>query len=349
MFICKNIVLALFCGSMQLVFADSVKPKFPEAPADIRDVIEMTPEELMARGQYEAAVNKIVKMLKETPGNEKERAVLLSNLGMTYNKLGRYADAENTLQKALRTWKALGLVETDSYVRTVNNLANVFLNQERYAKAEEAFKEALAFFRRGSTENVADVALVLSNLGLTHTWQHHFGEAERLLQESLEVQRTNHLSKHVAFTLNNLAFTYKLQGRLEDAARLYVQAVEAWESNVSSGRPEVAVGLHNLAMVESALGQNSEAERHFKQALAIVDATLPPEHPTRTAILSGYADLLKRLGRKREAKQFQALARSMRAQHDHENFQDLTVNVQQISRETPPGISRSLIPQGNQR
>ena len=94
---------------------------------------------------------------------------------------------------------------------------------------------------------------------------------------------------------------------------------------------EVAVGLHNLASLESVLSLNEQAEKHFKEALLIVDGWRPAEHPTRIAILTGYADLLNKLGRKHEAKQLQANARALRALHDHENLQDLTVNVNQLN------------------
>jgi tetratricopeptide (TPR) repeat protein len=301
---------------------------------ETREANNLSPHELIARGQYQRAADEIIKRLKEPggAGMSSERAVLLSNLGMVQNKLGRYAEAENTLEKALQIWKALGQTEAEKYARTLNNLANVFLNQRRYAKAEEMFKEALTLFRNTSSESFTDIGLTLSNLGLTAISLRRFTEAEEFFQQAMTLQRTSQETTHLAITLNNLALAYKLQGRLCEAARTYIQAVRAWEANLGYVPPEVAVAFHNLAMVESALGQTDEAERHFKQALETVNTSLPPEHPTRIAILSGYADLLKKVGRKREAKQFQALARAMRAQHDHENFQDLTVSVEQIAR-----------------
>ena len=52
------------------------------------------------------AADEIVALLKAPviPGTEAERAKLLSNLGMVQDKLGRYADAENTLEKARQIW-----------------------------------------------------------------------------------------------------------------------------------------------------------------------------------------------------------------------------------------------------
>lgn len=343
--ICTKLVCVLLCSATVLIMsAAAFVDKETGLTQTRHDETVTAPDGLSADallllGQYQAGANKTIQILNETraAGINKERAKLLSNLGMAYNKLGRYADAENTLEKSLQMWKALAQTGTDSYARTLNNLGNVYLNERRYSRAEELFKEALALFRSPAneshaSENLADIALILSNLGLTDAWVHRFAEAERLLQESLELQRTSNETRNLAATLNNLAFTYRLEGRFDAAARTYSQAIEAWQVRVGYGRPEVAVGFHNLAMVETAVGQTNQAEHHFKQALAIVDASLPAEHPTRSAILSGYAELLKKIGRKHEAKQFLALARTMRAQHEHDNFQDLTVSVQEIAR-----------------
>ena len=135
-----------------------------------------------------------------------------------------------------------------------------------------------------------------------------------------------------AATLNNLALLCRLRNRLQEAAGLYSQAIDIWRESALIPRPEVAVGLHNLATLENVLGHHARSEEHFKDALAIVEASFPAEHPTRTSIMTGYADLLLKVGRKREAKQLLAGVRTLQAKHDHENFQNLSVNVRDLAR-----------------
>lgn len=295
--------------------------------------------ELIARGQYQLAVEQLIQQLKDPhfANNEAERAALLSNLGMTYNKLGRYAEAETNLEKAMQIWKTLGVTDTEHYGRTLNNLANVFFNQRRYRKAEEMLRQAFALYPDYSDENTTtetrlDISLLINNIGLTVLSEGKLSEAEQLFRQSLEMQRGIKDTRHLAITLNNLGLAMREQGHLEEAAQIYTQAVQAWESDAIHNRPDLAVGFHNLAMVESALGQTSQAEAHFKQALEMVEAALPAGHPTRIAILDGYGRLLMKMRRKHEAKQLQATARALRAQHGHENFEGLTVNVLDLAR-----------------
>ncbi|MGI8741414.1 MAG: tetratricopeptide repeat protein [Bryobacteraceae bacterium] len=293
-----------------------------------------SPNDLIAGGQYQLAADTLVQMLHDLPvsGQQDENsAALMCNLGVAYEKLGRYVEAEATLAKAIQIYKDLGITAGLSYGRALNNLANVYLSEKRYAKSEQMFKDTLALYRNQLPENDQDIALILNNLGLTRLSVGDFAHAEQYFRESLALQRKLKDDTHrLAVTLNNIALACKHAGRLGEAARIYAQAIEVWRNTAGSSHPEVAVGLHNLASLETVMGQDDAAEKHFQEALSIVDATLPPDHPNRTAIMSGYADLLLKMGRKRQAKQLQASARTLRARHNHENFQDLTVDVRSL-------------------
>jgi tetratricopeptide (TPR) repeat protein len=321
-----------FCCAVRLlslpVFVSSVW-------GSIRSV-DTSPNELIAAGKYQLAADALVDMIQEAgiSGLENEnRAALMSNLGLAYEKLGRYAEAETTLKKAIQSFRRLGFVAGTNYGRALNNLATVYLDQKRYAKAEAMFQDALALHRKSPQENDPDIALVLNNLGLARLSTGSFSEAEEYFRASLELQRKiKENSSRLAVTLNNLALTYKHQKRFQEAVRLYSQAIEEWNKSAQSGRPEIAIGLQNLASMESLAGEDDAAEKHFQEAMSIAEAALPPEHPNRTAIMSGYASLLAKLGRKQEAKQLESSARVLRAKHAHENYQDLTVDVRQLAR-----------------
>jgi tetratricopeptide (TPR) repeat protein len=250
---------------------------------------------------------------------------------MAYEKLGRYQEAEKALEKSLSIFRIFGETTGQNYARALNNLANVYLSQKRYTKATDMFERILATYRNSLPDQTRDIALVVNNLGLAHLSQGHYPAAEQLFRESLDLHRQARSSSHnLAATLNNLAFACKLQNRLQEAAELYSQAIDVWRSEGALTRPEIAIGLHNLASLENVLGDNTKSEEHFKEALAIFEASLPPEHPTRTAAMTGYADLLVKLKRKREAKQLLAGVKTLRAMHDHENLQDQTVDVRNL-------------------
>ena len=315
---------SLFAGVSGANSAGSITPADP------------SPNDLIAAGQYQLAADALVRIIHQNyiPGQEnQESAALLSNLGMVYEKLGRYVEAEAALEKSLRIFRDLDDTAGQNYARALNNLANVHLSQKRYGRATEMLKDTLAIYRNSLPDNTRDIALVLNNLGLASLSQQQYPQAERLFRESLDLQRrASDDSPELAVTLNNVALVCKLQNRLEEAAGLYSQAIDVWRNGAVRPRPEVAIGLHNLASLENVLGDNIKSENHFKEALVIIDASLPAEHPTRTFILTGYADLLLKVGRKREAKQLLGVVRTLRARHDHQNFQDLTVDVRNMAR-----------------
>ena len=316
--------VALSASPFTKVFAGSIAPLEPSA------------NDLIATGQYQLAADALVRAIRQNrvPGQQdQESAVLLSNLGLVFDKLGRYVEAETALEKSVHIFRDLNDTAGQNYARALNNLANVHLNQKRYAKATGMFNDALAIYRSGPQDSARDIALVLNNLGLASLSQQHYAQAEQLFRDSLDLHpKARENSPEIGITLNNIALSCKLQNRLQEAAGLYSQAIDIWRRSAAIPRPEVAVGLHNLASLENALGHNDRSEEHFKEALTIVEASFPAEHPTRTSIMTGYADLLLKLGRKREAKQLLAGVRTLRAKHDRENFQDLSVNVRDLAR-----------------
>ena len=297
-----------------------------------------TANELIQGGQYQEAADVLNQQLAAAPaGFATERiAALESNLGVVYDKLGRYLEAERAIGKSLVMWKELDMSGTPNYARSLNNLGNVFLNEHKYAKADQAFEDSLAIHRTQESPDQLGMALVISNIGLAKLCLKEYVEAEHLLQESVQTQvRAKKDTINLAAALNNLALTCKYQNRLSDAEQYYSQAIEVWRKVGGPSHPEVGVGLHNLAMLEVATGETDRALEHFQQALEILQSTLPPGHPLQAAALQGYSTLLAKIGRKREAKQLSETARRMVAQHAHDNLEDLSVDVKQFTQSRP--------------
>ncbi len=308
----------------------------PIAQARVDDT--MTPHELIERGRYQEAAVVLTQMIADIPpGTAKESlAALYSNLGVVYDKLGRYLDAERTTGKSILLWKELGMLGTMNYARTVNNLGNALLNQHQYAKAEQWFQEALSIYRAQASPDPAGMALVISNVGLIKLCLHQYAEAERLLREAVQTEgQARKDTTNLASALNNLALACKAQNRLEDAGLYYSQAIEVWRKVGGGRHPEVGVGLHNVAMLELSLGQTARALEHFEEALHIIQETLPPDHPLRATVLQGYSGLLAKTGHKREAKQLSQLAQTLRTQHDRDNLTNFTVDMREFSRPAP--------------
>ena len=67
-----------------------------------------SPNQLIAAGKYKLASDELVRMIREahiSGQTDENTAALNSNLGLVYEKLGRYVDAEATLTKAIQVYR----------------------------------------------------------------------------------------------------------------------------------------------------------------------------------------------------------------------------------------------------
>jgi tetratricopeptide (TPR) repeat protein len=108
------------------------------------------------------------------------------------------------------------------------------------------------------------------------------------------------------------------------------RAVSIWETSLNPDHPLVAAGLQNLGVVYTNLGRFDEAEASLTRALRIARATLPPDHPNLTAYMNSYAYLLRRLDRKKEARELEQTARVARERYMRQNLLGNTVDTHQF-------------------
>jgi len=92
--------------------------------------------------------------------------------------------------------------------------------------------------------------------------------------------------------------------------------------------PWVASGFNNLGVLYTKLGRPADAEKNFKKALGIATAVLPPSHPHLASYMTSYAQLLRRLGRKDEARRLEEAASRSREAYQRENMVGYTVDVE---------------------
>jgi len=106
--------------------------------------------------------------------------------------------------------------------------------------------------------------------------------------------------------------------------------VKIWEVSLSPQHPLLAAGLNNLGVVYVNLGKYQEAEASLTRALTIARATLPADHPSVGSYLNSYAYLLRKLDRKKEARQLEQTARVVRNRNIRENLLGKTVDTHQF-------------------
>lgn len=275
---------------------------------------------LIAQGSFPQALT-ILERARRTPS-------VLNDLGGVYYELGRLRDAQQAFEQAAGLQRQRGEASTHQLAITLNNLGMLYTKLNLLHQAEETIGQAVAIHRRYG-DRIGE-AQSLSNLGSNYRAEHRLNEAAALFRESLELREKilDPRDREIAIAANNLAVVLQDQKRLTEAEPLILRALSIWQT-VSPKHPMVAAALNNLGVLYTALNRYEEAEPRLSRAIAIATEVLPPDHPNLASYRNSYAFLLRRLDRKKEAKQLEAAARQSLRRFDRDNALGFTVDARQ--------------------
>lgn len=281
----------------------------------------------------------------------------LNRRGVEAYKQGRYPDAEELLSAALTEAEKLGK-EDSRLAASLNNLAAVYRAQHKYGEAEPLYKRALTILKEALGHEHPDVAANLNNLGRLYyeiakqadarlaenllsspqildpatSYQlqvqisfreHKYAEAEPLFKQALRIQEKTLRQDHpdLAMTLIHLADLYFAQGMYKKAGPLYSRTLAIQEETFGAEHINVSDTVYRMALMYKLQKKYLKSEPFFLRALSIREGILGPEHNEVGEILANYASLLRRMGRKDEAKKMEARAKAIHKKHAQENPQ----------------------------
>ncbi len=111
----------------------------------------------------------------------------LNALGNLQQTLGRYKEAQQHLEQALKIReKTLGPNHLD-VAQSLNNLATLYLDQGKYPEAEPLFQRSLKIAEQTFGENNRHVATCLQNLAVLHHAQGKYTAAEIIYRRAMEI------------------------------------------------------------------------------------------------------------------------------------------------------------------
>ncbi len=167
-----------------------------------------------------------------------------NNLGLAYDRIGKYKEAIRELKEALRL--------NPDYIEVHNNLGVIYDRMGMIEEAVNELKEALKL-----NPNYTEA---LCNLGNIYASSGRFEEAAGELQEALRI------NSELAIAHNNLGNIYALQKRNEEAIQEFREALRI--------NPDYAPAHNNLGNAYAEAGRHQDALREFHEALR-----LNPEFP----------------------------------------------------------------------
>lgn len=183
-------------------------------------------------GRYEEALEELKQALRLNPGYIEVH----NNLAVTYDKMGKHDEALMGLQEALRL--------NPNYTEAHNNLGTLFAKSGRYEDAVEELTQALRLNPR--------YAIAHNNLGHIYALQNKNHEAVMEFREALGID-PDYASAH-----SNLGSMYAELGKYEEALKEFQEALRL--------DPESPEAYHGMGLVYYSLGSYERAAQALIRA-----------------------------------------------------------------------------------
>lgn len=242
------------------------------------------------------------------------------SLALSYERLGLICDQEDRTTNAAGYFtKALEIVERIEPIdqRAIYRLAR----RLAYLSEGEEEKVTIGFYEKAIQAGTAlgnvshsELGALLNNLALACRRSGQSKDAERYYLQALEIYEQQLGSRHadVAAVLNNLGVFYTNEGRYDEAERAHSRALAIRQNARPTSPAGIAQSQCNLAVLYHSRGDLKLADELYRQSLRSWEAIGQPSQDYEIAV-ANYADLLRSLGKKRQAASVESRARKHRA------------------------------------
>jgi tetratricopeptide (TPR) repeat protein len=199
----------------------------------------------------------------------------LIDLGEHYHRLGRTADAEASLLKAVDVARTLTATKPDLLPEALIRLGGFYADISQPERGRPLLEEALAGHPAISA---TDTAYAYSRLGLIDLAAGRERESEANLRQAVALG-TNALGENspvVAAYQTNLALALLTERQYDRAGLLLRRAEFIVESHQGAAAPELAPICAELSAVANADGKLAEAEEYGRRAISIMSLQAKP-------------------------------------------------------------------------
>lgn len=224
-------------------------------------------------GRYPEAIEYLGQSLDvvSDAGYRPGQAFALSDLGLAHWLLGHYEEAIHYLARALDIFREIGDVTGQG--QALNNLGLVYGRLGQHDEAREHLSSALVIFR--DTDDTVRQGYAVSDLGLVYRKLDRHDDAIDHYQQALAMaQETGDRSLEAA-ALNGLGATNRCAGIPLQATDFHVAALAI--ATEIGDRYEQAQAHDGLAHAHLHLDYPEETREHWRQALAIYTELGAPE------------------------------------------------------------------------
>ena len=208
------------------------------------------------------------------------------NTGITLSQLGRYDEAEKSLDEALAMWTVVYGEGSGDVAKIELALATLDRKKLRFDAAEVRYLRVLETWRKINGPESTNVAFGLNNLGNLYLEQSDLGRSEERYRQSLAIfeKRLGPDHPHVAMAMANLGRCLVGQKRYDEAVPL-LRRVAAIDER-SSGPTSADYGWDLLTLAQALWHQNrAEARDQAQRGRAILEKQVGSDHPDLLELL----------------------------------------------------------------
>lgn len=228
----------------------------------------------------------ILDSLPDHPTPDHLRLLVLGRLGDVLRLLGRFAEAEVHLTRAVELTDRPEPSDPIRRAHALNGLGILCKDTQRFAEADDHYRQALNLLEQSLGPEHLQLAPIYHNLaGLQHA-QERFADGESFARRALQLraQHEGNTTTGVAADLGVLGALLLGQHRYTEAEQILSRSLAIWRSTFGPDHYEVAVTQHNLAAVYAARGEQARAHQNLAQVLSTKTRILGPSHPDVIAL-----------------------------------------------------------------
>src|SRR5579863_574954 len=250
-------------------------------------------------------------------------ASIRQTIGITYEDLGLYGEAEQQEESALAIRRRI-VGETDpATLKSIDHLAILYRLEGKYAQAEPLCKELLDARERALGDLHPDTLDAMNNLALLYRDEGKPALAEPLYIKAVDsLRRMKVVDQQSVSIKSNLAQLYNDEAKYAQAEQLFGEVLEAAPRVYGEEHPKTTRIMNNLAQLYMNEGKFGQAEALQRKVLDTDSRTLGAEHPDTLADLGNLAKVYRNQGRYPEAdaafqRVLDALRRVVGAEHPY--------------------------------
>jgi tetratricopeptide (TPR) repeat protein len=238
----------------------------------------------------------------------------LAVLGIFYQDVGRFSQAESFLARSLKILREINGPEDPALVPVVAHLAWLYVETGRDGPAGRLHLESWIDRLASTDPDSKYLSMLLETLGGLNALQNRFAEARNIYRRNFDLlaRRGANLSMEMASAQNNFGFIQLRAGRHSEALINFSKALHLWTQLSGPNHLQTAISQLGLAETYMSLGQYDEAGRFLREALPIFERTCGPNSLRTEDVLTRYAQVLRLQKRRDEARTFEERARLIR-------------------------------------